>query len=44
MSPARVGISVWIAGDIAHWQGMTKITDGYDYCYCIIVVHCLPPA
>jgi len=31
MSPAGIGTPVWIASDIGHWQGMTKITNNIDY-------------
>jgi len=31
MSPAGVRTPVWIASDIGHWQGMTKITNDTDY-------------
>ena len=31
ISPAEVGIPVWIVSGMGHWQGMTKITNDTGY-------------
>jgi len=42
MSSAGVGTPLWIASDIGHSKGMTKMTGDADFYYCIIAVHCSP--